>query len=286
MNNLKTGFLLIALTAVLVWVGGLFGGREGALIAFGLALVMNAVSYWFSDRLVLRMYRARPVTEAEAPQLYGLVADLAQAARMPMPKVYVIPGPTPNAFATGRSPRHAAVAVTEGILRVLERDELRGVLAHELSHVGHRDILISSVAATIVGAIGVLSRMAQWSAIFGMGRQDGDRPNPLVLLAVTMVAALGAMLIQLSISRSREFEADAGGARLVGDGEPLARALEKLEMGARAMPMDANPATAHMFIVSPLAGGTGAAGTFAKLFRTHPPTAERVERLRSRAWAR
>ncbi len=286
MNNLKTGLLLVVLTALLVWLGALFGGQQGAVIAFAIALVMNGVSYWFSDRIVLKMYRARPVEEAEAPQLYGMVADLAQRAGMPMPKLYVIPSQTPNAFATGRSPKHAAVAVTEGIVRLLDREELQGVLAHELSHVGHRDILIGSVAATIVGAIGMLSSMARWGAILGMGRGGGDdRPNPIVLLVVTMIAAFGAMLIQMAISRSREFEADAGGARLVGSGEPLARALLKLEQGAQAIPMDANPATAHMFIVSPLSGGHGTGATFAKLFRTHPPTAERVERLRSRAWA-
>jgi heat shock protein HtpX len=287
MNNVRTAVLLIALTAVLVYVGSLFGGSRGAAIAFGFALVMNAGSYWWSDRLVLRMYGAREVTEAEAPELYGIVAALAQAERIPMPRLYLIPSETPNAFATGRGPNHAAVAVTQGILRMLSADELRGVLAHELSHVQNRDILIGTVAATIVGAITVLASMARWAAIFGLGRGgDDDSPNPLVLLLVTALAAVGASLLQLAISRSREFEADASGARLLGNGEPLARALEKLEAGARALPMDANPATAHMFIVSPLAGGRGLGGLFARLFRTHPPTEERIERLRSRSWAR
>lgn len=286
MNNLKTGALLILLTALLVWIGGMFGGSQGAALAFGIALVMNGVAYWMSDRLVLRMYRARPVTEADQPALYGMVADLSQRMGVPMPKLYVIPSQAPNAFATGRSPRHAAVAVTEGILRLLDHDELQGVLAHELSHVRHRDILIGTVAATIVGAIGMLASWARWSVFLGLGGQDNNRPHPLVLLAVTMVAALAAVMIQLMISRSREFEADAGGARLIGNGEPLARALEKLEMGAQARPLEANPATAHLFIVSPLAGGRGTMSSFAKLFRTHPPTEERVARLRSRAWAR
>jgi heat shock protein HtpX len=284
-NNLKTAFLLIVLSALLVWVGGMFGGRQGAVIAFGFALVMNMGAYWFSDRMVLAMYRAQPVTEAEAPELYGIVADLAQRTGSPMPKVYIIPSDTPNAFATGRNPKHAAVAATRGILRMLDRDELQGVLAHELSHVRHRDILLSSVAATLVAAIGMLARFAQFAAIFG-DRRGNDDENPFVLLIVTMVAAFGAMLLQLALSRSREFEADAGGARLLGTGEPLARALEKIQAGVQQLPMNANPATAHMFIVSPLAGGRRAAGIIARLFRTHPPTEERIARLRGRTWAR
>lgn len=286
MNNLKTGILLVVLSGLLVWVGGLFGGGQGAVFALGFAVLMNAGAYWFSDRIVLRMYKAKPVTEAEAPELYGMVADLAQRMGTPMPKVYVIPTDTPNAFATGRNPKHAAVAVTQGIMRMLDREELQGVLAHELSHVRHRDILIGTIAATVVAAVGMLARFAQFAAIFGMGRGgDDEGNNPFALLIVTMVAALGAVMLQLAISRAREFEADAGAARLIGTGEPLARALEKMEHGAQRIPMDANPATAHMFIVSPLGGGAGAAGIFAKLFRTHPPTAERVKRLRSRAWA-
>jgi heat shock protein HtpX len=285
MNNLKTGILLIALSGLLVWVGSFLAGSQGAAIAFGFAMLMNAGAYWFSDRLVLRMYRAEEVSEAKAPELFGIVAELAQRAQIPMPKVYLIPSETPNAFATGRNPEHAAVAATQGILRILSRDELRGVLAHELSHVRNRDTLISCVAATLVGAITWLAHMAQFAAIFGGGRSDDDDGNPLALLGVAIFAGLAASLLQLAVSRSREFEADASAARLLGEGEPLARSLEKLEMGVRALPMDANPATAHLFIVSPLTGGRGAAGIFAKLMRTHPLTEERVARLRDRSWA-
>ena len=285
MNNLKTGILLIALSALLVYLGHLFGGQQGATFAFGLALLMNAGAYWFSDRLVLRMYRAQEVSEAEAPELFGIVAELAQRASLPMPKVYVIPGETPNAFATGRNPKHAAVAVTQGITRILSRDELRGVLAHELSHVRHRDTLISCVAATLVGAITFLARMAQFGAMFGGRSSDDEGNNPFGVLVVAIFAGLAAVLLQLALSRSREFEADAAAARLLGEGEPLARALEKLERGAQIAPMDASPATAHLFIVSPLAGGRGAAGLFTKLLRTHPLTEERIARLRDRSWA-
>ena len=286
MNNLKTGVLLIALSGLLVWVGGLLGGQQGAMMAFGFALLMNAGAYWFSDRLVLRMYNAQPVTEAESPELFGIVADLAQRAQLPMPKVYVIPSDSPNAFATGRNPQHAAVAATSGILKILTRDELRGVLAHELSHVRNRDTLISCVAATLVGAITWLAHMAQFAAIFGGGRSDDeDGGSPLALLGVAIFAGLAASLLQLAVSRSREFEADASAARLLGEGDSLARSLEKLELGARALPMNASPATAHLFIVSPLTGGRGAAGLIAKLMRTHPLTEERIERLRNRSWA-
>jgi heat shock protein HtpX len=285
MNNLKTGILLIALSALVVYLGSLFGGQQGATIALVLAAAMNVGAYWFSDRLVLRMYKAREVTEAEAPQLFSMVADLAQRAGIPMPKVYVIPSETPNAFATGRNPKHAAVAVTEGITRILSRDELQGVIAHELSHVRHRDTLISTVAATLVGAITWMAQMAQFAAIFGGRSDDEEGGNPFVVLIVAMIAGLAATLLQLAVSRSREFEADAAAARLVGTGEPLATALEKLERGAHLVPMPASPATAHLFIVSPLSGGRGTAGVFAKLMRTHPLTAERVERLRKRDWA-
>jgi heat shock protein HtpX len=285
MNNLKTGILLIALSALLVWLGSLLGGQQGATIALAFAALMNVGAYWFSDKLVLRMYKAREVTEAEAPQLYGMVADLAQRAGIPMPKVYVIPGETPNAFATGRSPRHAAVAVTEGIMRILGREELQGVLAHELSHVRHRDTLISTVAATLVGAITWMAQMAQFAAIFGGRSDDEEGGNPFAVLIVAIVAGLAATLLQLAVSRSREFEADAAAARLLGTGEPLATALEKLERGAQIVPMHASPATAHLFIVSPLSGGRGAEGMFARLMRTHPLTAERIDRLRKRIWA-
>jgi heat shock protein HtpX len=285
MNNVKTGILLIALSGLLVYLGQLAGGTQGATIALAMAAVMNVGAYWFSDRLVLRMYRAQEVTEAQAPELYAIVADLTQRAHLPMPKVYIIPSDAPNAFATGRNPSHAAVAVTQGILKILSRDELRGVLAHELSHVGHRDTLISCVAATLVGAITWLAHMAQFAAIFGGRSNDDEGGNPIGMLAVAIFGGLAATLLQLAVSRSREFEADAAAARLIGDGEPLARALEQLERGVHAIPMDASPATAHLFIVSPLTGGGGAAGLFAKLFRTHPLTEERIARLRSRAWA-
>ncbi len=286
MNNLKTGVLLIALSGLLVWVGNMLGGHQGATIALGFAVLMNVGAYWFSDRLVLRMYKAKEVTEAESPELFGIVADLAQRAQLPMPKVYVIPSDSPNAFATGRNPQHAAVAATTGILQILTRDELRGVLAHELSHVRNRDTLISCVAATFVGAITWLAQMAQFAAIFGGGRSDDDEGgNPLALIGVAIFAGIAASLLQLAISRSREFEADASAARLLGEGESLASSLAKLELGARALPMNANPATAHLFIVSPLTGGRGAAGIMAKLMRTHPLTEERIERLRNRSWA-
>jgi heat shock protein HtpX len=285
MNNVKTGILLIALSGLLVYLGQLAGGTQGATIALAMAAVMNVGAYWFSDRLVLRMYRAQEVTEAQAPELYAIVADLTQRAHLPMPKVYIIPSDAPNAFATGRNPSHAAVAVTQGILKILSRDELRGVLAHELSHVGHRDTLISCVAATLVGAITWLAHMAQFAAIFGGRSNDDEGGNPIGMLAVAIFGGLAATLLQLAVSRSREFEADAAAARLIGDGEPLARALEQLERGVHAIPMDASPATAHLFIVSPLTGRGGAAGLFAKLLRTHPLTEERIARLRSRAWA-
>ena len=287
MNNLKTFVLLLALSALLVWVGSVVGGQQGATLALAFAAVMNLGAYWFSDRMILARYGARPVSEAEAPELYGIAAELAQRDGIPMPRVYVIPSESPNAFATGRSPRHAAIAATAGILGILDRDELRAVLAHELSHVKHRDTLISSVAATLAGAVTWLASMARWGLLLGGGRDSDDRgANPLTLLVVSIFAALGATLIQLSVSRSREFEADAGGARLVGDGEALASALAKLEAAAQAVPMQASPATAHLFIVNPLAGARGsAASIFARLFSTHPPTAERIARLRDRSWA-
>jgi heat shock protein HtpX len=276
MNNFKTGFLLILLSVLLVGIGSVLGGQQGALVAFVLAAVMNLGAYWFSDKIVLRMYRGREVTEAEAPELYTVVADLAQRAGIPMPRVYLIPSPALNAFATGRNPRHAAVAVTEGLLSVLDRGELSGVLAHELSHVKHRDILIGSVAATLAGAIAFLARMAQWGAIFGGFSRDSDSRggNIFVVLAVGIVAGIAAMMIQFAISRSREFEADAGAARLVGNPMLLASALRKLEAGAQRVPLAANPATAHMLIINPLRGGG-----IARLFRTHPPTEERIQRL-------
>jgi heat shock protein HtpX len=278
MNDLKTGILLIALTALLVWFGSLVGGATGAMVAFGIAVAMNVGAYWWSDRVVLRMYRAQEVSEANAPGLYRAVAGLAQRATLPMPRVYVIPDPGLNAFATGRNASHAAVAVTEGLLRSLNERELAGVLAHELCHVRHRDILIGTVAATLVGAVSMLGNWVQWGAMFGgLGRSDdeeGGGSNPLLLLLFGMVAGLGATLIQLAISRSREYEADAGAARLLGDARPLISALRKLELGAQQLPVHASQATAHMFIVSPLRGES-----FSRLFSTHPGTDDRVRAL-------
>ncbi len=275
MNNLKTGLLLTALSVLFVYVGFLLGGQMGAGLALGLAVLMNVGAFWWSDKLVLRMYKARQVTEAESPELYSIVADLAQRAQLPMPRVYVMPSPALNAFATGRNPSHAAVAVTEGLLQALDRGELSGVLAHELSHVRHRDILIGSVAATLAAGISFLGSFARWGAIFGGYGRDGEGGgNFLVVFLVSILAGLAAMLVQMAISRSREFEADAGAARLLGDPSPLISALRKLEVGAQRMPMQANQATAHMFIVSPLRGGG-----MVRWFSTHPSTEERVKRL-------
>jgi heat shock protein HtpX len=262
---------------MLVLLGGAIGGRQGMLIAFVLALVMNFASYWWSDKIVLAMYRAQPITEAQAPGLYNMVRRLASKAGVPMPRVYLIPSEQPNAFATGRNPEHAVVAVTEGIMRILDDEELEGVLAHELSHVVNRDILISTIAATLAGAITYLAHMAQWAAIFGGGRHDDeDSPSPIAMLLMAIVAPLAAMLVQLAVSRSREFQADASGARLAGRTWGLSKALEKLDMASHAVPMAANPATAHLFIVNPLSGQT-----LMKLFSTHPPMEERIARLRA-----
>lgn len=273
MNGLKTTVLLVALSALLVGIGGALGGRNGALIALVFAGVMNFVSYWWSDKIVLRMYKAQPVTEQDSPELYHVVADLAQRAGIPMPRVYIIRSDTPNAFATGRNPSNAAVAVTSGLLTLLTRRELTGVLGHEFSHVLNRDILIGSVAATIAGAIAFIGTMARWGAIFG-GRGENRGGNLIFTILVSIVVSFAAMMIQMAISRTREFGADRGGAALTGDPEALASALEKLQRGAQEVPMDANPATAHMFIVNPLRGGG-----LRKLFSTHPPTEERVARL-------
>lgn len=272
------------MTVLVVFAGQALGGDRGMVMAFGFAVLMNFGSYWFSDKIVLRMYGAKEVSEAEAPQLHSIVRGLVQRADMPMPKLYIIPGPTPNAFATGRNPSHAAVAVTQGIVQLLSREELTGVLGHELSHIRHRDILIGTIAATFAGAISMLAHMAQWAMIFGGGRRsEGDRDgaNPIAMLAMIILAPIAAMLIQMAISRSREYEADKGGAQLCGNPMYLARALQKLEQGAEMMPMDAKPATAHMFIVNPLRGGG-----FTKLFRTHPLTEDRVRRLEEMAGLR
>jgi heat shock protein HtpX len=274
-NTLKTTFLLALLTVLFVLVGKAIGGQSGMVFAFGLAVLMNVGSYWFSDKIVLRMYGAREVTEAEAPQLHGTVRRLATAAGTPMPKVYIIPEESPNAFATGRNPAHAAVAVTEGILRILSPDELEGVLAHEMAHVKNRDILIGTVAATLAGAIMMLANMARFAAIFGGGgRDDREGGGGLELLVMAILAPLGAMLVQMAVSRSREYLADETGARFCGRPEALARALEKISGWSRQVPMNASPATAHMFILSPLSGGG-----LMSLFSTHPPVEKRIERL-------
>lgn len=276
-NALKTGVLLAALTGLFLFVGDAVGGPNGMVMAFGLAVAMNAGAYWFSDRIVLRMYRAREVSEAESPDLHAMVRRLATAASIPMPKVYVIPTDSPNAFATGRNPQHAAVAVTDGITRILTRDELEGVLAHEIAHVKNRDILIGTVAATLAGAVMMLARFAQFAAIFGGGGRDREGGGGVLgLLVMAIVAPLGAMLVQMAVSRSREYVADETGARYCGRPESLARALEKISSASRRVPLEASPATAHMFILSPLSGrGMGS------LFSTHPPVEKRVERLRA-----
>jgi heat shock protein HtpX len=280
MNGLRTTFLMTLLTCLLVFAGQAMGGPGGAKMAFIIALITNGVSYFFSDKIVLKMYNAKQVTREDAPNLYGVVADLAMKANMPMPKVYIIENPAPNAFATGRNPQHAAVAATTGILKLLNREELTGVMAHEMAHVANRDILIGSIAATVAGAISMMANMAQWAMIFGGGRSN-DRDNEgsgggsfMGSLVVMMIAPFAAMLIQMAISRSREYAADAFGARLSGNPRWLANALRKLHLGVQNVPMDASPATAHMFIVSPLTGG----GVMS-LFSTHPPMEERVARL-------
>ena len=284
MNTLRTTILLAVLTALLVWIGDMLGGRQGAIIALLLAGGMNFFSYWFSDKIVIKMYGGQEVSAQDDPELYGLVQDLTQRAGLPMPKVYVLPQDTPNAFATGRNPEHAAVAVTDGIRRILDKRELAGVLGHELSHVKHRDILVSTNAATLAGAIGYLAQMAQWAMIFG-GNRDRDEEgggNIFGLIVMMIVAPIAAMLIQMAVSRSREYGADEGGAKVTGDPLALASALRKLHMGAQNIPLEVNNATAnataHMFIVNPLTG----AG-LASLFSTHPPMEERIARLEAMA---
>jgi heat shock protein HtpX len=280
-NLIKTGVLLAALTSLVVLIGGAIGGQQGMLIAFVLAIAMNFGSYWFSDRIVLSMYGARPIEESQAPDLYRIIRRLTTKAGIPLPRVYMIPGDTPNAFATGRNPQHAAVAVTEGIMRMLDDEEIEGVLAHELSHVRNRDTLTMTIAATLAGVITYLAHMAQWAAMFGGARRDdeeGSGGGVIGALLMAILAPIAAMLIQMAISRAREFEADASGARLVGRPWGLAKALEKLEMASKMAPMDATPATAHLFIVNPLSGQGLAA-----LFSTHPPIQERIARLRAMA---
>ena len=275
MNRFKTAVLLTSLTLLLVAMGSAIGGRGGMFFAFFVACAMNIFSYWFSDKIVLRMYGAREITETENPTFYAIVRRLTARAGIPMPRVYLIPSDSPNAFATGRNPEHAAVAATEGILRILTPEELEGVMAHELSHVVNRDILISTIAATIAGAISMLGNMLQWAAIFGSRSDDDEGGGVMGGLAMAIIAPIAAMLIQLAVSRSREFLADEGGAKLCGHPLSLANALRKLDSGSRMLPLqDARPATAHLFIVNPLT-----AGGLMQLFSTHPPMEERIARL-------
>lgn len=279
-STIKTAFLLTALTVLLVLVGGVLGGPSGAIIAFVLAFVMNFISYWFSDKIALAMAKAKPVTEEESPDLHRMVEEIALMARVPKPKVYEIDDESPNAFATGRDPEHAAIAVTTGIMRLLNKDELRGVLSHELSHVRNRDTLVMTVVATVAGAITMLAHMAQWAMIFG-GSGGRDRENNggglglVGALLMIILAPIAAMLIQLAISRAREYGADETGARIINDPLPLASALEKLERGVQRKPLDVDPAASHLFIVNPLRGDF-----VTSLFSTHPPVKDRVERLR------
>ena len=281
-NQFKTTVLLAALTVLIVLIGRMFGGNQGMMIAFIFAMVMNFGSYWFSDKIVLAMYRAKELTQSEAPKIHEVVAELAQKGGIPKPRIYLIPSETPNAFATGRNPEHAVVAVTQGIVRLLDDDELKGVLAHELGHVKNRDILIGSIAATLAGVVMMLASMARFAAIFGFGGSDDDEGGGIIgLILMSILAPLAAMLIQMAISRSREFLADETGARLAGNPRSLASALEKLATASKRIPMqEASQATAHMFIVNPLSGGG-----FTKWFSTHPPVEERVRRLRGMATA-
>lgn len=283
MNTLKSLILLVALSAILMWIGGALGGKQGLIIAFGFAMVMNFASYWWSDKIVLSLYGAKEVSQEDAPELYGIVQELSSRAGLPMPRVYITPQEQPNAFATGRNPEHAAVAVTQGILRLLGRDELRGVLAHELAHVKHRDILIGSIAATIATAITYLAYMAQFAAIFGGGGGGRDRGgNPLGLLVMAIVAPLAATIIRLAISRTREYAADQGGAEISGNPISLANALRKLGAASDRIPLRVSEqvadSTSHMLIASPLTGGG-----LSSLFSTHPPMEERIRRLEDMA---
>ena len=278
-NSFKTALLLGLLTGIILGIGQLFGGSQGLVIAFVFAVLINFGSYWFSDKIVLAMYNAREVSGDDAPELYRTVQNLTVRAQLPMPRLYVIPSESPNAFATGRDPQHAAVAVTEGILRIMNREELEGVIAHELSHVKNRDILIGTIAATLAGVVMMLANMARWAAIFGVGRSDRDEEGGgglLGMILMSVLAPIAAMMIQMAISRSREFLADATGAKIAGNPLGLASALAKLARASEMVPLEARPETAHMFIVSPLTGGS-----FLSLFSTHPPVEERIARLRA-----
>jgi len=276
-NQIRTTILLALMTAVIMWVGALIGGRAGMIFALVIAGAMNFFSYWYSDKIVLRMYRAQEVSPQQAPELYQLVDELSRRADLPMPKVYIIPQEAPNAFATGRNPENAVVAVTQGLLKYMNRDELAGVLAHELGHVRNRDILIGSIAATMAGAIMLIANIARWSAIFGGfgGRDDNNGGGIFGLLIMSIVAPFAALLIQMAISRSREYLADSTSAAITGDSEGLARALEKLGTYSRQIPMAAEPSTAHMFITNPFSGKS-----LMNMFSTHPPIEERIARLR------
>jgi len=274
-NQVRTAVLLTAMTLFLIFIGRLIGGRQGMIIAFVLAAGMNFFSYWFSDKMVLKMYRASEITAQQAPQIYALVQDLTQRAGLPMPRIFLIPQQAPNAFATGRNPEHAVVAVTQGLVNLMDQEEIRGVLSHELAHVKNRDILIGSVAATMAGAVMMLATMARWSAFFGGGDDDEGGLGTIGLIVMSILAPLGAMVIQMAISRSREYLADATGAGFTGHPEGLASALEKLGTYSKQIPMNASPSTAHMFIVNPLSGKS-----LMSLFSTHPPLEERIARLR------
>jgi len=277
-NTLKTVLLLAAMVGLLLFIGQMVGGQSGIVVAFVFSILMNLGVYWFSDKLVLMSYGAREVSEDEEPRLYRIVRRLAQQANLPMPRVYILPGASLNAFATGRNPHHSAVAATEGILRALSDDELEGVMAHELAHIKHRDILIGTIVATMAGAITFVARMAAFAGMFGGGR-DRENSNPIAELALILLAPIAAMVIQFAVSRSREFAADAGGASICKKPLSLANALRKLEVAAERLPMEtAGQATAHLFIVNPLRGGG-----ILKLFSTHPPTEERIARLQELA---
>lgn len=277
MNYLKTAILLICLTLLLVWVGGLIGGQSGMIFALVMAAVMNLGAFWFSDKIVLAMYQAREVSKESAPDFYNLVKDVTMRSGLPMPKLYIIPQAGANAFATGRSPKHAAVAITDGIRNLLTESELKGVIAHELAHVKNRDILTASIVATIAGAVMTLANMARFAAMFSGSSRDRRDSNPIGLIIVSILAPLAAILIQLAISRSREYAADECGAKFLGSGMSLANALRKLQVQSRVHPIQANQSTSHLFIVSPLSGKD----MFTSLFSTHPPLEKRIERLQN-----
>jgi heat shock protein HtpX len=281
-NAVKTTLLMTVLTVLLVLVGSLIGGNNGMVFAFVFATIINFGSYWFSDKIVLAMYGAREITRDQNPTIFEIIQDLTMRAGLPMPRIYMIQSEQPNAFATGRDPQHAAVAVTAGMMRLMPKNEIRGVIAHELAHVKHRDILISSIAATIAGAITMLANMAQWAMIFGgyggRGSRDDEGSNPLAALIMIIVAPIAAMLIQMAISRSREYDADEGGAKISGDPMALANALRRLEAAKDEIPMKATPATAHMFIINPLSGKS-----LMNMFSTHPPIEDRIKRLEDMA---